>query len=178
MDPFDNDVHEADSAHYGNGNGYDQLAHDDDPFGAPVAAPAASTPQYGSDDYGMGAVQSSQSSFTNEDAGDDSKYREYERQLQEEISQKDNSEYDAINDMRTNARDTLDKIFEERRQRIEQKHKNNSEAEANSKSENEGLFKGNPWAGAVSLVNIQSKSEGRDINRMKAILIKQKNTAA
>lgn len=172
---------------------------DDDPFGGPVESAGTSSHEsqgnggfmFGgsSEDDGMVMGSTTTNGFgdggyeaektTYEDTADDSKYQEYERKLREEIAAKDNSEYDAINDMRTSARDSLEKILADRNARIEAKKKANRDAEQLLKKETEAVLSGkNAWVGAVGLVNLQSKDAGRDNSRMKAILIKMKNAAA
>lgn len=111
---------------------------------------------------------------------DDTVYRRLEAEYRDEISDRDQQEYDRIDDMRRQAAKQAEKLKSERLDRIRLLRKTHLgeqqtlEKELKTKTGNQG----NVWDEASQLVNVQQQqqvSDGlRDKSRMRSILLKKK----
>eukprot|EP00762_Andalucia_godoyi_P002119 ANDGO_02557.mRNA.1 uncharacterized protein len=107
---------------------------------------------------------------------EDAKFREWENKHNEELIEKDGAEYDSIDNLRREAREALLKVAEERSERIRGVQSTNATEEKTFKSQIEGgLNAGSVWERAVGLVDLQLKTERRDVGRMKQVLLRLKN---
>lgn len=138
---------------------------------APASPQQPSQQQSGS----SGSVATTQQQQQLED--ENSPLRVYQREQQQKLAEREKKSREEHDKVRAAARAEIDKFYEERRQKRDKAIKDNRAAQAETKKDESGAG-ASGWARAVALVDLNAgKTEGKDVSRMRKILLEAKHGA-
>jgi hypothetical protein len=138
-------------------------------------APASTSSNNGFDSYDAHAHDSTSASNA-ADEPDDARFREWEAKHNEELIEKDGKEYDAVDALKRAAREEFVKFQDERAAKQRALAETLKDEQNQYVAQLESAVKTpKVWDGAVSLVDLQLKTERRDVSRMKQVLLRLKN---
>jgi hypothetical protein len=135
---------------------------------------APASPQQGGSSSGS-FTTSQQHQQQQED--ENSPLRVYQREHQKKLAEREQKSREEHDKVRAAARAEIEKFYEERRQKRDKAMKDNRATQAETKKDESGAG-ASGWARAVALVDLNAgKTEGKDVARMRKILLEAKHGA-
>ena len=102
--------------------------------------------------------------------------RAYQAMMQR-LYEKEGEERSLKEESQSVAQQTLAKWREERLRQTEQRKSLNREQEAAFLEARKKFKAGNPWKNVCSMIDFKEKSDGKDVSRMRSVLLARKNEA-